>query len=279
MPRLTTREFVEALCFGDKMFRTLKGVAPNRGHSGRINFVTGRHSILLDAAVQNRRFGIKCYTLPQPHLGEVCTTLSSLHNNIIIHPTALPQELWVGDRHIDIALYPWVEGHTLDWEIRKALHDGNSPHLRHLLGSFCRLSERLLEGEWRHGDLKCENIIVRPDGEMIMVDCDALYHPTLPFRGEVGTPPFIHPARGEAYDDHIDDYAIALITTSLGALATNPRLAVTECMVAAPSEHKTGEIARALKHDEHLLHLLDALHSSDYKINDLKHILKCIIRR
>lgn len=267
---------MESLHFGDKLFNTLKGVEPIFTPQGDIRFISGRHSVLFGARVQGRLVGIKCYTSPQPLLEQLCNTLSALPEELIIHPTALPAELWAGDKYVDVALYPWVEGHSLDWEVRRAIHNRDKGLLERLYDEFCRLSQMILDQEWRHGDIKCENIIVRPDGSMILVDCDALFHPTLPGRGEVGTPPYIHPSRGDAYDLHIDDYAIALIVLSLAALKVDPTLADKEPMVASPSEGKREKLEAIFAHNSHLGTLLEELHGESYKLPQLKERLLCI---
>lgn len=279
MARLNTRTIVESLHFGDQMFRTLKGVRPIHSPQGGFKFACGRHSVLLEAEVQQRRCGLKCYISPQPHLEAICDLLSYTHNGLIVTPTALPQELWVGDRYVDVALYPWVEGHTLDREVRRAIYNKDQSSLAHLAEEFRRLALSLLECEWRHGDLKCENIIVGPDGTMTLIDCDAIYSHELPFRGEIGTPPYIHSSRKEAYDTHLDDYAIALIITSLEALAADPALADKESMVAAPSENNKEAIERIFANNAPLGELHAALYGTSYAIDNLKHIIKCIKHR
>lgn len=268
---------IESLHFGDKLFRTLRNVEPLHTSRGEINFISGRDSVLLEATVNGSRYGIKCYTAPRPHLGQLCDTLAECNSDLIIHPTALPQELWVGDKYIDVATYPWVEGHSLDREIRRVIHNRDRELIGRLLREFCRLALELLEMPWRHGDLKCENIIVRGDGSMVLVDCDALYHPSLPPRSEAGTPPYVHPARGDAYDIHIDDYAIALIATSLAALEQDTTLATKEQpMVASPNEHLRPQIEALLAKQPTYLTLLEQIHSESYKITNLKEILLCI---
>lgn len=279
MKRLTTNTIIESLHFDDRMFRTLKGIEPLRKSDGRFRLTSGRHSVVFEALWEGGHYGIKCYTWPQPLLAEVCDTLSLLPQEFIIRPTPYAQELWVGDRYVDVVLYPWVEGHSLDREIRRAIHNRDREAFGQLLEEFCRLALAILSSEWRHGDMKCENIIVRPDGTMALIDFDALYSPGLEWRGEVGTPLFVHPERGDAYDSHIDDYAIALITCSLAALHLSPSLATGEGMVALPSEHKRGEIAALFGPSPALLRLLDSLYLNDYKIDNLEELLLCIIHK
>lgn len=276
MKRPYSREIVESLHFGDSMFRTLKGVEPVRNADGTLRLTSGRYAIVFEVLWRGGRYALKCYTQPRPHLRKVCTVLGAQPCSHIIHPTYLPEELWTGERYVDVAIYPWQEGHNLDWHIRHALHNRDTEALRRLREEFCRLALDILQSPWRHGDMKSENIIVRRDGEMVLVDCDALFGPGLEWSGEMGTPPYIHPARGSAYDSHIDDYAIALLLTSLAALERAPHLATGEVLVALPSQNKRGDLSRILGDTPPLLKLLESLYSTDYKTNNLNELLLCI---
>ena len=276
MANITFSRIIDSIHFGDQMFRTLRDVRVAKGTMGQPKFTVGRHSVLFDVRIEGVRYGLKCYTSPQPFLKEVCDFAADIPSNILIHPMLLPQELWVGDRWLDVALYPWVEGHSFAWELRKALHDRKSSSFEALLDGFGSLVEVVLSSKWRHGDLKPDNIIVHKDRSMTLVDIDALFTPLLPSRGETGTPPFIHPARGEAYDSHIDDYAIALITTSLSALAKEPRMVVLEPMVALPSEGHGALLLELFEGNDSLLSLLRALSAPDYKIANIKTLTECI---
>lgn len=279
MANVTFSQIIDSIHFGDQMFRTLRDIRVAKGTMGQPRFTVGRHSVLFEARIEGVRYGLKCYTAPQPLLKEVCDFSATISSDILIHPIPLMQELWVGDRWLDVVLYPWVEGRSFAWEIRKALHDQSSRSFEALLDGFGALSQTMLASEWRHGDIKPDNIIVRKDRSMTLVDCDALFTPSLPSRGEKGTPPFIHPARGEAYDSHIDDFAIALITTSLSALVREPRMALSEPMVALPSEGRGALLLELFEGNEALLSLLRSLSARDYKITNLKTLTECIKHR
>lgn len=241
--------------------------------------MAGRNSIVLQIRMQGANYGLKCYTAPLVCGEQIGAFVATLPDNLVIKPQILCEELWVVDRFLSVAIYPWVDGHSAEWLIRKAIHDQDAEKLAHLKEKFASLVSEILECDWRHGDLKAENIVVQPNGEMILVDCDSLYSPTLPKRAPLGTPPYIHPLRGDAYDEHIDDYAIALIILSLEALGRDFSLFKGETMVALPSEGNTERIRQLLEGNKCALKLLDALHSNDYKIPDLKHLLKCITHR
>ena len=279
MRKILTNDILEALSCGERAFRS-----PNRfeliyDDRGTPRFMAGRNSIVLKIRNNGALYGLKCYTSPLAcgrQLGDFIATLS---DHLIIKPQILCEELWVGDMFIDVAIYPWVDGHSAEWLIRKAVHDQSSAQLTSLREKFVALVGEVLELDWRHGDLKAENILMRPSGELLLVDCDSLCTPCIPKRAPLGTPPYIHPLRGDAYDSHIDDYSIALFVLSVEALGRDFSLFAGETMVALPSLGHTERIRELFEGNEPLLALLDALHSNDYKIANLKELLKCITHR
>lgn len=118
---------------------------------------------------------------------------------------------------LDVVALPWIDGVSLD----KLL---GVPHTdyRKLSQSFDRLALGMLSTPRTHGDIKPANIIVRPCGDMHFIDYDASWQPgfTLADVEEVGTPAFCHPQHGITFfDKRVDDFAIALVSVMLAALA------------------------------------------------------------
>lgn len=277
MTKLRLSDILDSLHFGDKLFKTLKNIEPLHSPCGGFTFSAGRQSVVCKVLHNNTPHALKCYLRTQSTRKPRYDYLTNAPNKeIFIRPQFFAQELYVNDCQIDVALYEWTEGHTLDWMIRKALHDCNSQLLEQLLGEFLRLATTILEGEWRHGDLKADNIIVCPDGRMKLIDCDALYAPSLPPSEERGTPLWVHPARGDNYDSHIDDYATALIVVSLAAIKGDLSLCKGESAVAMPSQQNRAAIDQLIANNEPLLALHNALYASSYKIENLKKLLECI---
>ena len=71
----------------------------------------------------------------------------------------------------------------------------------------------LLSQPFAHGDLKPDNILVRENGELALVDYDGMFVPSMEGQKarELGSPDFRHPLRDEnQFDSHIDDFAIAV---------------------------------------------------------------------
>lgn len=277
MDKLMINDLKESLLYGDKMFRTLRGVEPLLNEHKQPLFVAGRNSVVFRISLNQRLYALKCYTSKAEHTEEICAYLGALSSPLIVQPQFFPEELWTGSYYSDVVLYPWQEGHTFEWMIRKALYDKDVALLRSLEERLIGLIQSIYRQEWRHGDLKAENIVVRPDDSLILVDCDSLYAPSLPPRANLGTPRHIHPLRGDAYDSHIDDYAAALMVLSLEALQRNLSLYHEETMVALPEEGNTEHIAELFEDNEVLLSLLEALLSDNHKITNLNHLLECIM--
>lgn len=124
--------------------------------------------------------------------------------------------------YIDILLLPWIEGTPLD-----GLLNNSSADYASLSREFDRMAYDLLGRPKAHGDIKPENIIVREDGTMELVDWDGAWEPHLHYNegDEIGTAQYRHPLRrGIDFGKSIDDYSIALLSTMLAALATKQEL-------------------------------------------------------
>ena len=277
MKKVLLTDILDALSVGEKCFSTLRNIEPIFDPRGKALFSAGRSGAVFKVMIEGKPFALKCHTRPLHFGAERADYLGTLPpSETIIRPTYLAEELFAGGEAIDVMLYPWVEGVSFDWALRKALHDKNPQAIGSLLGEFLRLVAEIESGEWRHGDLKTENIIIRPSGGLTLVDCDALYAPTLPFGGECGTPNWVHPARQNAFDSHIDDYAVALVVVSLAVLTLSPEMHTSESMVAMPSLGNRKAITRLLAFNPHLTQLHEALYAPDYKIEELNTLLQCI---
>ena len=100
---------------------------------------------------------------------------------------------------------------------------------------YCRLTQFSLHflAAWlrtqsfAHGDIKPDNIIVRPDGSLTLVDYDGMYVPSM--KGSqsptIGTRDFSHPLRTvDDFDETIDDFSLASIALSLKAISMKSTL-------------------------------------------------------
>ena len=121
----------------------------------------------------------------------------------------------------------WVDGIPLDQHLKTIINDDYEKDL--LAYRFSLLARWLVTQPFAHGDLKPDNICVRGDGSLVLLDYDGMYVPALSGRKslEQGSPHYRHPLRSTLpFDEHIDDYSLSLILLSLRAIALDETLYV-----------------------------------------------------
>lgn len=198
--------------------RTLGVIAICTNSNGEPIFHVGNNSIIFCIEHEGRRKMLKCYVREKRNLRRIYGS-KCLHEELYIHHSNTQGE-WV-----DVVLDEWIEGETLYRYILNNL--GNTDKLTVIAEKFNRLALALLAEDWAHGDLKPENIMVTPEGELRLIDFDAMFLPEMEGESseETGTATFQHPARNADYfDKSIDDYPIAIISTVLHAVIADPSL-------------------------------------------------------
>ena len=177
---------------------------------------------------------VKCFLKEQEGRAEsyqlIAQELAYTSSSFLTPFRYLDKELFVesqstNDEEFPVVLMDWVEGETLDRYIQSHLADPNA--LRLLAFQFSRLASWLLSQPFAHGDLKPDNILVRSDGTLTLVDYDGMFVPAMEGTAarELGSPDFRHPLRtAERFNEHIDDFPLAVILLSLKALSLSPSL-------------------------------------------------------
>ena len=172
-------------------------------------------------------YALKCFTREQDGRSkaykEISKELSSIKSDYLISMRYLEFELFVDTSNSDETEFPvllmdWVEGVTLDKYIQQYI--GNSFELHDLCVEFAEMSKWLVSQHFAHGDLKPDNILVRPNGKIVLIDYDGMY--TSSMRGqkarEIGSTNYRLPDRTiDDFNEHIDDFALAAISLSLKA--------------------------------------------------------------
>ena len=177
---------------------------------------------------------LKCFTRDnaarQENYMQISKELSYVQSPYLLRVRYLPDELFVAGSRNDQEEFPvlvmnWVEWQTLDSYLRSNIN--NPQRLRRLSADFNRMALWLLTQPFAHGDLKPDNIIVQPDGALVLVDYDGMYVPSMKGQNalETGSPNFRHPQRtAQWFDEYMDDFPLCLMATSLYALYLNPDL-------------------------------------------------------
>ena len=182
-----------------------------------------------------RNYALKCFADEQEGRGEayrqIAEELASVDSAYITTVKYLEQELSVdssNDEAFPVLLMDWVDGETMETYI--ADHYADSHAMAMLCYRFCEMAAWLRTQSFAHGDIKPDNIMVRPDGTLALVDYDGMYVAAMKGRKSptIGTKDFAHPLRTiDDFDETIDDFALAVIALSLKAISLDPSLYTT----------------------------------------------------
>ena len=236
MPLPLISEYIQAIKSAEENFDELKNLRPMLGEDGEPIFSNGNFAIVfkMKDGQTGKLYAVKCFTKEQKERAKryqlIANELEFVSSNYLTQFKYLEKELFVETQNSDenefpVLLMDWVEGVTLDIFIRKNIN--NQYALEMLAYQFCKLSYWLLTQPFAHGDLKPDNIIIKDDGTLVLVDYDGMFVPAMKGQKarELGSPDYRHPSRTEdSFDEHIDDFSIATISLSLKAIALNPTL-------------------------------------------------------
>lgn len=230
-------EYIEAIKFPEDNFKELSYLRPVLDKDGQPIMSSGNFAVVFKMKnIQNGNFyAIKCFTRDQKERTDryklITEELEFTSSCYLISIRYYEHELFVDssrseEEELPILLMDWVEGITLDAFIKNNIDDFYS--LEVLTYRFCEMGSWLLTQPFAHGDLKPDNILVNEDGQLVLVDYDGMYVPSMKdlfFSNEIGSPGFRHPHRTEGdFYESIDDFSIASIALSLKAFAIESSL-------------------------------------------------------
>ena len=178
-------------------------------------------------------YALKCFTEEQEGRAEayrqIAEELEFVGSSYITSVKYLEKELFVDsnceDEEFPVLLMDWIEGETMEMYVAANYTDNHAMAM--LCYRFCKMAAWLRSQSFAHGDIKPDNIMVRPDGTLTLVDYDGMFVPAM--KGQksptVGTKDFSHPLRTiDDFDETIDDFALASIALSLKALSLDSSL-------------------------------------------------------
>lgn len=178
-------------------------------------------------------YALKCFTEEQEGRAEayrkIAEELEFVDSPDITSVKYLEKEMFVDsnceDEEFPVLLMDWIEGETMETYIAANYTDNHAMAM--LCYRFCKMAAWLRSQSFAHGDIKPDNIMVRPDGTLTLVDYDGMFVPAM--KGQksptIGTKDFSHPLRTiDDFDETIDDFALASIALSLKAISLNPSL-------------------------------------------------------
>ena len=178
-------------------------------------------------------YALKCFTEEQEGRADayrqIADELDLLDSPYITSVKYMEKELFVDSQceedEFPVLLMDWVDGETMEAYI--AANYRNQSAMSMLSYRFGKMAAWLRTQSFSHGDIKPDNIIVRPDGSLTLVDYDGMFVPSM--KGSqsptIGTRDFSHPLRTvDDFDETIDDFSLASIALSLKAISMKPTL-------------------------------------------------------
>ena len=178
-------------------------------------------------------YALKCFTEEQEGRAEayrqIADELEFVDSSYITSVKYLDKEIFVDssceEDEFPVLLMDWIDGETMENYIAENYQDNYVMAI--LCYRFCKMAAWLRSQPFAHGDIKPDNIMVRPDGNLTLVDYDGMFVPAM--KGQksptIGTKDFSHPLRTvNDFDETIDDFALASIALSLKAISMNSTL-------------------------------------------------------
>ena len=231
-------EYIEAIKSAEDNFEELSCLRPVLGDDGLPVMTSGNFAVVFKMKDEQsgKFYAVKCFTKEQEGRAEayreIAMELEKVSSPYILSIRYLDKELFVdtdqtSETEFPVLLMDWVEGKTLDKYLRENLDDKYT--LEMLAYRFSQLAQWLIPQPFAHGDLKPDNILVREDGTLVLVDYDGMYVPAMKGQKarELGSPDFRHPQRTEDdFDEHIDDFPLISILLSLKAISIEPYILI-----------------------------------------------------
>ena len=204
-------------------------------------------------------YALKCFLEEQEGRAEayrlIADELDCIDSSYVTSVKYLEKEIFVDssceEDEFPVLLMDWVEGETMETYIANNYQDEYAMGM--LCYRFCKMAAWLRSQPFAHGDIKPDNIMVRPDGNLILVDYDGMFVPAM--KGQksptIGTKDFSHPLRTvDDFDETIDDFALASIALSLKAISMNSTLLDTygasDRLLFSESDYRTPSSSKAI---------------------------------
>lgn len=211
----------------DDYFDKLKHLRPLLDCNGEPIMSSGNFAVVFKMKDEyGKQYAVRCFHRAQQGREKnyklICEELAKVSSPYLSPIRYCDKELFVESGEYPVLLMDWVDGMTLDKYIRKVIDDKKA--LKQLATNFKDLAIWLLNQPFAHGDLKPDNILVRNDGSLVLVDYDGMFVPSMQGQKarEIGSPDFRNPSKTEDdFNKDIDNFPLTSILLSLELLVEN----------------------------------------------------------
>ena len=229
-------EYIEAIKNAEDNFNELSHLRPVLNKDGSPIMSSGNFAVVFKMKDESsgKLYAVKCFLKEQEERDvayqQITDELEYVSSNYLCSIKYFQKELFVdstvsSDTEFPVLRMEWVEGVTLDKYVHQHISDKYALQL--ITYQFCKMAAWLMSQPFAHGDLKPDNILVTENGALVLVDYDGMYVPAMQGQKarELGSPDYRHPLRTEdCFNEHIDDFPLALIGMSLKAIALDTSL-------------------------------------------------------
>ena len=228
-------EYVKAIQDADDNLDKLAYLTPVLDDHGEPYRSSGAFAVVFKMQDKStgKYYALKCFTEEQEGRADayrqIADELDMVDSPYITSVKYMEKELFVDSQceedEFPVLLMDWVDGETMEAYIVANYHNQSAMSL--LCYRFGKMAAWLRSQSFAHGDVKPDNIIIRPDGSLTLVDYDGMFVSSM--KGSksptIGTKDFSHPLRTvDDFDETIDDFSLASIALSLKAISMNSKL-------------------------------------------------------
>lgn len=248
-------EYIESILNAEDNFDKLSHLRPVFNETGSPIMSSGNFAVVFKMTDGEKYYAIKCFTKEQEGREKayklISEELKDIESPYLVKFSFYNKELFVDssqtqENEFPVVCMDWVDGITLtefikgysdSYQFLYEYTDGGlwtydeykGLHLEDLHILSCHfeiLGKWLKDQKFAHGDLKPDNILVRKDGTLVLVDYDGMFVPSMEgqSRREMGSPDFNSPSCALKFDASIDNFAITTISLQLELLSADANL-------------------------------------------------------
>ena len=225
--------------------RRLGGGSIRMNDAGRPLRTVGHDAVVYELRTPTGRIlALRCLLRPDPHRDSLLArTYEALRGDPRLERLraaggALPRDIhWVAEgialpdrdlreTSVPVMAMERVPGRTLMQTVDRLCRERRNEPLALLADGWLARVASLEDADFVHGDLAADNLIVRPDGSIALVDLDTASWPSLAVTPPLskGTPGYVHPGGGAHDRARRDRFPALVIWASLRILARYPEL-------------------------------------------------------
>ena len=231
----TILEYVKAIQDAGDNLDKLAYLIPVLDEHGEPYHISGVFAVVfkMEDKSTGKYYALKCFAEEREGrtdaYRQIAEELDMVESLYVTSVKYLEKELFVPcqseEKRFPVLLMDWVDGETMGAYI--AANYQNQFVMSMLCYRFCVMAAWIRSQSFAHGDINPDNIIVRPNGSLVLVDYDGMFVPSM--KGckspTIGTKDFCHPLRTvDDFDETIDDFSLASIALSLKAISMNSTL-------------------------------------------------------